>query len=165
MGKVTQARLRELFHYDADTGLFTRIKKTAHRTRVGDVSTCVDGGGYIMIMIDAKRYKAHQLAWLYMTGEWPADVIDHINGVTNDNRWGNLRPATRRQNCGNQKLKSNNSSGFKGVSWDRSHNKWKAEIGINGRSTYIGRFDDPAAAHAAYMEAVKVQYGEFARAA
>ncbi|MCK9994454.1 MAG: hypothetical protein Dbin4_02974, partial [Alphaproteobacteria bacterium] len=98
MAELTQSRLKELLHYDPDTGVFTRRVQTSSNARVGDVAGCLHPEGYRHIQIDGKRYAAHRLAWLYMTGEWPTNQLDHLNGVRDDNRWGNLREATHGQN-------------------------------------------------------------------
>jgi hypothetical protein len=122
--------------------------------------TCPDGRRYVGI--DGKRYAAHRLAWFYMTGKWPAE-IDHRNCDPLDNRFENLREATRSQNNANMRMRADNSSGKKGVSWDRERNSWKAQISVNGVHKLIGRFPSIEAAAAAYGEAAYKHFGEFAR--
>jgi hypothetical protein len=91
--------------------------------------------------------------------------IDHINGDGLDNRWSNLRLATRAENIRNSRTKATNTSGFKGVSWHKRDRKWQAHIKINGRSKNLGLFEAPEDAHAAYVAAAQKYHGEFARAA
>jgi hypothetical protein len=115
------------------------------------------------LSIDGRQYAAHRLAWLHMTGEWPPADIDHANGDPGDNRWNNLRAATRAQNISNGRKRSTNTSGFKGVSWRSAKEKWQAAITVNGLKRFLGYFDDPAEAHAAYVRAAEKYHGEFAR--
>lgn len=149
---ITQSRLKELLHYDPDTGVFTWLV-SRQRIRCGDVAGCIRSDGYRKIGVVGKPYQAHRLAWLYMTGSWPKDGTDHRNGVKDDNRWDNLREATQCENNQNMAIPSTNTSGFMGVSWDAQAGKWKAAIGIAGRVKNIGRFTTPEAAHAAYLSA------------
>jgi hypothetical protein len=98
-----------------------------------------------------------------MTGDWPTAEIDHANGTRDDNRWSNLRSATRSQNLVNARKPSTNTSGLKGVSWDAERGNWRAYLTLNGRNKYLGRFADPAEAHRAYFAAARLHFGEFAR--
>lgn len=98
-----------------------------------------------------------------MTGEWPPDEIDHINGVRDDNRWVNLRIATRGQNLCNARRRSDNTSGYKGVCWDANKGKWLASITINRKNKFLGHYETPEAGHEAYFVAAREHFGEFAR--
>lgn len=94
----------------------------------------------------------------------PADLeVDHRNADKLDNRRGNLRLASRRQNVVNAGKSRRNTSGFKGVSWHAQRGRWRASIRANGRQVHLGLFDDPAAAARAYDSAAMVHHGEFAR--
>lgn len=104
--------------------------------------------GYRVIRIDDALYLAHRLAWFYVTGNWPANQIDHINGVRDDNRFSNLREATNLQNAHNRKY-NRNKSGFQGVRKENS--KWLAEIKINYKAVRLGLFNTPEEAHCAYL--------------
>lgn len=162
---LTDERLREVLHYDPMTGDFTRLVGTARRVNVGDIAGSTNGQGYREIMIDRRRYLSHRLAWLYMTGRWPIAQIDHIDIDRANNRWANLREASRSQNQGNTRVPSTNTSGFKGVSLDKESRKWRAQIRAGGKKRWLGSFNTPDAAHAAYCAAAEKNFGEFARAA
>jgi hypothetical protein len=161
---LTQAQLREVLDYDPETGVFTRLVRGG-RCLVGEVAGYARPDGYRIIQVKGRNYRASRLAWLWMTGEWPAVYVDHINCVRDDNRWSNLRPASETQNMGNARKRADNTSGLKGVCWDAERGKWKAQIGVGGRSKGIGRFDTLEEAHAAYIAAAEKRFGEFARAA
>ena len=153
MTELTQSRLRELLHYCPERGVFTWIVAAGRRVRVGDVAGYAKPDGYRQIMVNGKQYYAHRLARLYMTGAWPKDQIDHINGVTGDNRWANLREATHAQNQQNMAISSANKSGYMGVSWHGKAGNWQAQIKISGRNKHLGYFTSPEDAHAAYLVA------------
>lgn len=145
MQGLTAEKLREILSYDPDTGVMKWKAKTSPKMRVGDVAGCVDrfGTGYRQIRIEGKTYREHRLAWLYVYGKWPEQVIDHINGVRTDNRLCNLREATPAQNQQNRVgCQRNNTSGVRGVCWDKRTAKWMAFIQFNGRHLHLGRFDD-----------------------
>lgn len=107
--------------------------------------------------------KEHHIAWLFMTGEWPAvNSVDHINRVRDDNRWGNLRHApTITDQRANTKRRSDNSSGFRGVSWDRTLSRWRARIIVRGKIKHLGVFVDKMKAAEAYAAAARTLFGEF----
>lgn len=148
---ITQKRLRELFLYDAETGIFTRrVSVGRHgRHKAHVVAGTRQNHGYVVMCVDGRRYMAHRLAWLYMYGEWPSCDIDHLNGVRNDNRLANLRLATRAQNMQNVRHHKHNTSGYKGVSWMPSRRKWRAYIFVDYKQRHIGLYDTPQEAHVA----------------
>ncbi len=147
---LTQERLKYLFHYNPDTGEFTRLVGVGP-TKRGDVLTHVNARGYMYVMIDGKKYLLHRLAWLYVHGVWPAIELDHEDTNPSNNRLCNLREATRKQNGENRNLQSNNKSGFRGVCLN--HSKWLAQITHCGRNIKLGRFNTPEEASAAYEDA------------
>lgn len=152
MSELTQSRLKELLAYDPATGVFTwRI--SGHGVSVGKIAGCLAATGYRRIRIDSRNYQSHRLAWLYMTGDWPAAEIDHINGVRDDNRLTNLREATRKENSQNLGISPKNTSGFPGVHWNKQRRKWQAIIGKNGMRKHLGYFDTPDAAFDGYLAA------------
>lgn len=156
-------RLRELLTYHPGCGLFTWNRSRGSRGK-GVIAGNMNTSGAIQVQIDKEVYVAHRLAWLYMTGVFPENEIDHENLEPADNRWVNLRPATHAQNCWNRRRPASNTSGFKGVCWHAVMNKWCASIMYLGTSETIGYFDDPQSGHAAYVARAKELFGEFARA-
>lgn len=168
---LTAARLRELLDYDPGTGVFRWRVYRSPNAQAGEIASCVSkaphdrGGGYRRIAIDGKTHTAHRLAWLYVTGEEAPPQIDHESTNRDDNRFSNLRVATHSDNAGNRGAQANNTSGFKGVTWHKGAGRWLAQIQRHGRHEYLGLFDTPEAAHAAYAKAARETFGEFARAA
>lgn len=116
--------------------------------------------GYWVIMFENKVYRRARVAYLLMTNEWP-DCVDHENGVTDDDRWENLRKATRSENMRNQKLRVDNTSGSRGVS--RFRNKWHARVHVEGVTHHIGYFETFEEAKAARDLAAERLHGEFAK--
>ena len=108
-------------------------------------------------------FLAHRLAVLYMTGEWPAEVVDHADGDGTNNKWNNLRLANKSQNLANSKVFRNNVVGLRGVTIHKPTGKYRATIQEDGKQKYIGHFDTAAEAHAAYVSEAQRIYGEFAR--
>jgi len=146
-------RLRELLQYSPHSGLFVRRRSISGRNaRKGAVAGCDNGQGYIVISVDRCVYRAHRLAFLYMTGHWPTDEVDHINGIRSDNRWSNLRNASTQENTHNQRTpQRNGSTGFLGVRFYGG--KFRAAIGLDGVRRHLGTFPSAELAHAAYLAA------------
>lgn len=155
--KTINAELvRLLLDYEPDTGILTWKKRTSemyseakyplnraslwNNTHAGQPLTYVDKNGYIVTTIFYRFCKGHRLAWLWMTGEWPKDQIDHINGDRADNRWVNLRACTQAENQQNVGLTRRNTSGFMGVTWHPTEKKWQASIRAAGRNDDFRRF-------------------------
>lgn len=146
---MKQHDLRRILHYDPATGAFTWIKSRG-RAKAGSVAGSVNVDGYIVI---AGQY-AHRLAFLYMTGEVPP-LVDHRDRDTSNNRWDNLRAATKAVNAINSKTSIRNASGLPGVSWHSRSGKWQAHCGRK----YLGVFDTKETAHSAYRSAAQGTYG------
>ncbi len=137
---LTQDRLKQLLYYDENTGVFTRL--VSHRTdRIGKEPGAFNTKGYVQIRIDGKLYVAHRLAWLYITGEFPCDQLDHIDGDKTNNAFNNLREVTNKQNQENVSLQVNNTSGFRGVSYDKRYKKFRAYVCHNRHNKTIGFFE------------------------
>tara|TARA_R110000822_G_scaffold281251_1_gene402945 strand:- start:3129 stop:3617 length:489 start_codon:yes stop_codon:yes gene_type:complete len=161
---ITQERLHELLDYDPDTGVFVwRERRGAVKS--GTTAGRIHHSGYREISINNKKYLSHRLAWLYVYGAFPDDQIDHINGVKTDNRLVNLRESTNTQNAYNRGLMPNNSTGLKGVCFNKIRNRYQSQIVVNKKVIYLGTFSSPEEAHAAYCKAAEKLHGEFARMA
>lgn len=161
----TQARLKEILHYDPASGIFTWIDTRCHRIKNGDRAGTIvlrNGKKYRTINVDHVPTYEHQLAWLYVTGEWVYQ-IDHWDRDGLNNKLANLRSCSSSENKANATTPSHNTSGFKGVSWCENQKKWRATISKDRRIYYIGVFDDPAVGHSAYLDKARELYGEFAR--
>jgi len=165
--RLTHERLLALLHYDPETGVWRwRITLGSHGhagSEAGYIKRGSHGPHYRYIGVNGESYLAHRLAWLYMTGSWPIGHIDHRDCDGLNNRWANLREATHSQNAGNKARFKNNTSGFKGVTFNKGCQKFQAQIHFNRKLIYLGLYDTPEAAAAAYAAAAKQQFGEFAR--
>ena len=158
---MTRARLRALLHYEPRTGEFHWRKRTSPRVRTGHIAGMLNRDRYRLIVLDGRAYPAPRLAWLYMTGKWCSLVIDHRDGDPSNNRWANLRRATRSQNSANRRVPRNNAWGLKGVSLHRG--RWCATICKKGRKHFLGCFSTPQEAQAAYVKSERKLFGVFAR--
>ena len=157
---LNKPRLCELFDYDPLVGDLVRRVSKANQL-AGSIAGSVNAKGHINVQVDGKLYAAHRIAFLIVHG-WLPKEIDHINRDKTDNRIANLRPATSSQNKGNIGLLASNQSGYRGVSLNRRSQKWHAQIKINGKQTYLGRFDLPEDAAVAYNNAAIAHFGKFA---
>lgn len=159
--KITQEELKEILIYNPENGIFTWKVDIGRRLKAGSIAGCLEPNKYWVIRYQGRRYYAHRLAWLLTYGELPIKFIDHKDRVRSNNRINNLRECSRSKNAMNQGIPSNNTSGFKGVSWNSEINKWYALCtGINGREN-LGSFDTPEEASKAYNDFASVHHGEF----
>lgn len=145
------------FSYDPETGDITRIRGS----RAGEVVTTKTRDGYILVNFFYRKINGHQLAWWFMTGEWPTTPLDHINCDKADNRWANLRKTTPRLNCMNRHARKDNQIGLKGVI--KKGNKYRACITYNYQKRWLGYFNTPEEAHEAYRKAAIEIAGDHAR--
>lgn len=164
---VPVEELHRRFSYDPETGSLTWISRPSKRVRVGSDAGFIDPvTKYRRVGLAGRCVGVHRVIWAMQTGAWPQDQIDHINGVTHDNRWVNLREATNAENNCNRPRQKNNKSGFKGVRYDPKGpvlKPWRAAIERDGQQQNLGFFAVPEEAHAAYCAAAEVVHGEFAR--
>lgn len=165
MRSVSFEQVSAKYRYNPITGGIYR-KTTWRKFRAGMAAESKGRTrGYKTVSFQNMGLPAHRVAWLLMTGKWPEHEVDHINLVKDDNRWSNLREATRSQNNANKSMQTNCKSGFKGVVWATHAKKWRASICIKRKQKNLGYYDTREAANAAYMAAAREIYGEFARAA
>ena len=163
----TLAQLSEFMSYNGATGQFTRIAhcrspisgRMSNQSKLGTITRKPNAGGYMVISIFNKSCYAHRLAWLFIHGEWPNGAIDHINGNKLDNRTVNLRlceAATNQQNI--RAAKKGNLTGLLGVTPCNESARYIAAIMVDGRNIFLGRFDTPDLAHAAYLGAKRIAH-------
>lgn len=140
---LSYQELIEVLDYNKETGFFYWKKRIGKRIQIGSKAGGIDKKtGYIRIKINKKRYLAHRLAWFYIHGYLPENDIDHKDQIRHHNWIDNLREVSKICNARNKKNSSVNISGVKGVSWNKKHKKWYANITINYKFKYIGIFDD-----------------------
>jgi hypothetical protein len=144
------------------------VARNSHggNAKIGAEAGTLGGNGktsWWQIGIDRKHYRAHRLAWFWMTGEWPPGEIDHENRDPLDNKWKNLRLATRAQNAANMSGKRP-SHGLKGAYKSKRSGRWFSQISIDCKSVFLGRFDTAQEAHEAYMTAARKHFAGFASA-
>lgn len=151
---ITQQRLKELLDYDPLTGIFTwRVDR--YRVRKGQsagvVATRKNGYRRIHIRLDQRLYLAHRLAWLYMTGRWPTNLLDHKDGDATNNQWKNLREATSVENAANSGSERISPTDMDGVTYFQG--RYFACLETGGRNDYLGAFDTFDKASAAVIAA------------
>ena len=164
MMKPTAEQVRELLDYDPETGVFVWKAREAkwfcsehamvawNRKNAGKVAG-TKTGGYVDIRIQGQAYGAHRLAWLYITGVWPPEMIDHIDRNPSSNKIANLRLASCTQNLQNAKRNPGKYSRHTGVSWNVVNGKWQSHIRANGKKMNLGYYDNERVAAEAYLTA------------
>lgn len=162
---VTYEEVRRMLDYDPDTGILT-WKVERYRKHPGDVAGCIftmkNGYKSVNISLNYKRYLAHRIIWLWMTGKWPIEEIDHKDGNGANNKWGNLREATHNQNAKNRSISKANLTGAKGVGIGRK-GLYRARIMVNRRDITLGYFKTIEEAAEVRKQASVKYYGEFSR--
>lgn len=160
-------RLNELFVYEPLTGdlRWKSVPPKFQRAKIDDLVGTIGEKGYRVVGVDRVYYLAHRIIWKMMTGDDPADQVDHEDTNRQNNRWSNLRDASNGPNVQNSRLRKDNNSGFKGVCWDSTHNAWLASIGLNGKQRKLGRFKIKGDAIAARLKAAEELHGQFMRVA
>lgn len=156
---MTQEALKKELLYNPETGKFTwlRSKKGRQMDRVGTINK----HGYVVITLDYGRVMAHRLAWLYMTGKWPAEELDHKDRDTSNNRFSNLREANHAANIANSKIREDNTSGHPGICWDSQKMKWKVQISVKGQKRIQKHFVNFDEAVVFYKETAASLFKEF----
>lgn len=147
--------LKSLFHCDPESGTLIWKANRGCYPCGGKVAGGPDNKGYQMVRIGNVQYGNHRIIWAICTGVWPENDIDHINGNRSDNRFVNLRAATRGENLQNQrKAHRDNKSGYLGVT--RNGKKWVANITVQGQTFQLGTYPSPSKAHEAYLWAKRI---------
>jgi hypothetical protein len=149
--------------YNSETGQFVRVHSHHPKVKIGDIAGTVSKEGYVSIRIESRVYKAHRLAWLYVTGNMPTKLIDHINGDKSDNRWKNLREVTNQENCRNQKIRITNKTGYKGVMHTKDKSAYCVQLCHNGNYIVEYPFNTAEEAALRYNELAKIHFGEYAK--
>jgi hypothetical protein len=146
---LTAQRVRELLDYNPESGILTWRVNRSNRP-MGSQAGTINKHGHMCVGIDGSIRYAHRLIWLWVYGEWPDGEVDHINGIRADNRIANLRCGDRRLNMENKRRAMRNSkSGVLGVTL--AGGRWRASIGVGGRTLHLGTFDTPEMAHERYL--------------
>ena len=158
---ITQAELKEILHYAPDTGEFTWLIKTGPRSVIGSIAGSLDAYGYRCIKLHGKNYKSHRLVWLYHTGEMPISELDHRNQKKADNRIENLRVATRSENVQNTPTRVDNTSGHRGVVWNKHNKNWVAQANVSGVRKFLKASIYKEVAIAAYEAFAKAEFKDF----
>lgn len=168
--------LRKLLRYEPETGRLFWLPRPADMFATkrafstwnalyagAETFTTPNEKGYLTGVIFGRIYRAHRVALAIHTGAWPADEVDHINGVKSDNRLKNLRKATHAENSRNRGVHKDNSSGVKGVCWHKVKKKWHAVIMCDRSRVHLGYYDNINDAAEAYAKAAIKLHGDFAR--
>lgn len=173
--------LRQLLRYEPDTGKlfwlrraeewFSSSKYSPSRAAKAwnakhaetEAFTADDGAGYRSGRVLGWTGRAHRAIWAMESGDWPAAEIDHADGDPSNNRWSNLRLATRAENIRNTRNYSGSSSQYRGVWWDKRYRKWHVNIKVDQKKLFLGRFENEVDAAMAYDSAAREHFGEFAR--
>ncbi len=153
-------RARKFIEYVPETGMFRRKRNVI----AGNSMTqgAEDHRGYLRVCVAGKTVLAHRLAWLLFYGEWPLFEIDHANGNKKDNRICNIRMCSHQQNNHNQKIRSTNKSGIKGVHFNARASKWQGQVCLNYKIHHVGLFDDLHDAERAVKAKREELHGAFA---
>lgn len=154
---ITQSELKEVLHYNPETGIFTWLKSRGTKKK-GSTAGSVDHNGYVVLGVNGRQYKAHQLAILHCLGEMPDYDTDHVNGIKTDNRIKNLRSVSHKENTRNAKTRHDNGSGFPGVMWRGDARKWRVRIKGGSKRVNIGHYDKLSDAVKARLDA-ELKYG------
>lgn len=152
--------IRELIDYNPETGVLTAKVNFSGR-QAGSVIGSQTWQGYYAFSLFGKKCFAHRLAWLLHYGEWPSQPIDHINGIKTDNSIRNLRLCSLSQNQFNKPTQKNNTTGVKGVYWNKRDKRYVASVQFNGKKYSAGHHKDIESAKEAVMKLREKLAGEF----
>lgn len=156
--EVSALELQSLLAYDPQTGIITWGKNPPRSVKSGGIAGSPTNTGYIRVTVYGRDYQAHRIAWAMHYGEWPKNVLDHINGIRSDNRISNLRLSSDRDNQCNQ-IKHRNGGLVGATKVVGCKNRWKAKIKINGVCVHIGSYSSEKEASTAYLERKRLLEG------
>lgn len=165
---LTAEFVKLILDYDQTSGIFVWKNRPDvpwwwNGRFAGESAGSISADGYRYIKIDRVSYRASRIAWLYVTGQWPTEEVDHENTIRSDDRFENLREATPTQNSYNRNMRSDNKFGATGIHFHKSKGKWQAYIGHGGRLVHLGYFFTKDEAIEARQAAVAVHHKEFAK--
>ena len=157
------AELNRLFSYDPETGILRR-RLTNDGHNAGDIAGGIGARGYYQVKIGrSSQISVHRIIWKMMTWKDPVGDIDHANGDTLDNRWANLREATRSQNQYNSTIRTDNKTGCPGVTFHKASGHYSAAIRCKGKRHWLGTYTTFDQAADVYRQASLNLHGEFSR--
>lgn len=157
--KIDRATLMNVLSYDQVTGKFTWKVRPCRNVFPGDLAGTRTSDGYVQIRMNGITYKAHRLAYVYMTGIDPGTCIDHVNGDREDNRFSNLRAVSNSVNAQNRrKAKAGAKSGLIGAFWNSARSHWISSILVDGERINLGKFASEKEAHEAYLQAKRAMH-------
>jgi len=140
--EITYDELHKTLYYNREIGIFVWIIKRTGSGGIGSIAGCLGLDGYIRIAINGRLYLASRLAWLYVYGYFPENIIDHKDRIKHHNWIDNMRETSKQCNAINTGNPTNNTSGVKGVYWEPRRNKWNASVKINQKKKYLGSYKD-----------------------
>jgi hypothetical protein len=156
--------LNEIFEYKNGEIYWKIVHPMCNNKKVGDLAGNKSSKVYFEVTIAGSPFRVHRIIWQMFNGPIPEGYyIDHIDGNPSNNKLENLRLANQKENSRNSKKPKNNTSGYKGVHWNKEKEKWQARVMINTITKHIGYFEDLIEAAKAYNEAALKYHGEFAK--
>lgn len=154
-------KIKTVLSYDRNSGNFYWLCSRRSGIKPGDIAGHKrKRSGYVMLKVFGRQLQAHRLAWFYIHGYWPID-LDHKDRDRSNNAIENLREASPSQNTMNTGVWISNTSGYRGVTWNRTVKKWQAQAKIDGKNHYLGIFDNPLDASIAYEAFRLDRHGAF----
>ena len=153
----SQEFLLEMFEYEPETGVLKHKVYKNSQVQAGDIAGSLKSDGYLDVTVEGRKYYATRIIWMMMTGQDPGDLyVDHKDRDRSNNRWNNLRLATRPQQMWNRRMPG------KGYCFDSQRNKWIVRVLVNGKRLWGGRHDTEELAIEAAQKLRAAHHGEFA---
>lgn len=154
MQTLTADDVRRLFEYIPESGKLIRKIRTSNRIRIGDEAGHKNTTGHLQCRVNGRLYLVHRLIWMFVHGKFPVGEIDHIDGDKANNKIGNLRDVSHRENMQNiKKAFAGSKTGLLGTYPHKKTGKFAAAIRMNGKQVHLGLFETAADAHIAYLNA------------